>query len=182
MTTTYFYFDPHSFMRDDSGRGQFPVKHDGASPYRRDLSYERTAGNLKKRNANTVSLKPVSSTPRERVLGRLDYIARCNATDNWDGDGAVGVKEGAVELVRDFIRLLPNSCLPDPDEIKADVDGEITLDWHKANNRTFVVSVDETGRIAYSGLFEDGGSCCGDERIVDNKISETIMACIRRAL
>lgn len=120
---------------------------------------------------------------RERLLRWLDRIAQCCAAVDWDGAGAVGVREGAVESARAFARLLPEECLPpDLDEVQADTDGDATIGWHKASDRAFAASFDENGRTAYAGLFGGGGERRGDGRVADGATPEEILGSIRLVL
>lgn len=130
--------------------------------------------------ANSVDRYPAL---KDRALRRLNVIARFNADDNWDGEGAIGVGEGVIDAARKFIHILPEKYLPHPEEdIEALPVGEVAFDWHKDRNRMFMVSIGAGGRIAYSGLFEDGVRCRGYEKIADNRIPGPILAFIRRAL
>lgn len=70
-----------------------------------------------------------SPTPKDRALRQLERIAQYNAADAWDGDNAVGVKEDIVEWARVFIGRIPESCLPEYDDMGVDVDGEILGDY-----------------------------------------------------
>lgn len=120
---------------------------------------------------------------RERALRRLDRIARRCGADGWDGEGADGVSGEVVESTRRFVRMLPESCLPNPEEdIEADVDGEILLGWFEDENRMFTMSIGKAGRAAYAGVFADGGCRRGKESIDGDRIPEAILASIRRVL
>ena len=64
-------------------------------------------------------------------------------------------------------------------EVDADVDGEILFEWHRDKNNTFAISINEDGRAAYSGLF-DNGEVCGEENILGDKVPETLLGFIDR--
>ncbi len=119
---------------------------------------------------------------RERALRELDRIARDCGAGDWNGEGAIGVTEEVVEEARKFVAVLPEDCLPNPEEdVDALPNGDVALDWYKDNNM-FMVGIGKGGRIAYSGLFGDGERCRGYAGIVDGGVPASLLAFIRRVL
>jgi len=84
------------------------------------------------------------------ALSQLKLLADECKEDNWDGYGANAIDEGAVFFAARFVRALPED-LPVP-EFAAEPEGSISLDWIKARNHMFTVSVAADNRLAYAWL------------------------------
>lgn len=88
--------------------------------------------------------------PKRTLLTELAELARECAEPDWDGEGALALKPGAIETVEQFIRALP-PALPLP-ELAPDPDGAISMDWIAARTRRLTVSADESNRLAYAWM------------------------------
>lgn len=84
------------------------------------------------------------------AISQLKLLADECKEDNWDGYGANAIDEGAVFFAARFVRALPED-LPVP-EFAAEPEGSISLDWIKARNHMFTVSVAADNRLAYAWL------------------------------
>ena len=78
---------------------------------------------------------------------------------NWDGEGAVPVTNGAIELAARIsaalFPLLPIGT-PVPDLIP-EADGEICISWTLDAGRVFAVSIGEHGKMNFAGQFGSEG-------------------------
>jgi len=70
---------------------------------------------------------------------------------NWDGYGALSVSENSLENAKNLVRILPTD-IPLP-EIEVDPDGEVSFDWYNDADDVFSVSIGETGKLAFAGMF-----------------------------
>jgi hypothetical protein len=70
---------------------------------------------------------------------------------NWDGYGAAPVADSTVWHAQRFLAAIPESW-PNA-EIDVDPDGEVSFEWARDAHWVFTVSVSETGRLSYAGLF-----------------------------
>ena len=117
--------------------------------------------NVKTRSAQTEE-KPTEMTgsvlalsvtdPIRYQLLRLSAIA---GKDNWDGDGAVALQRGAVPIVYKLLSADELSALPQP-EIDVDNDGEVNLSWYGKGNKSFTVTINGEGRLAYALYIPNG--------------------------
>ena len=69
----------------------------------------------------------------------------------WDGYDASPVSGGTIAQALAFLDLLP-STLTMP-EISAHPDGEMAFEWYIGPRWLLTVSISETGRLSYAGLF-----------------------------
>jgi hypothetical protein len=69
----------------------------------------------------------------------------------WDGYDASPVSVATLVQAWAFLELLP-SALPRP-EISANPDGELAFEWSFGPRWLLTVSVNESGRLSYAGLF-----------------------------
>lgn len=87
---------------------------------------------------------------KAKALAQLYNLAdECSET-GWDGTNAEPIAEIAKRNVEHFIRLLP-ADVPLP-EFSPEPDGAISMDWIKARNRLFSVSVGLSDRLAFAWL------------------------------
>ena len=70
---------------------------------------------------------------------------------NWDGYDAMGVSDETFLRSREFLRRLLGE-FPAP-TMSATPGGSLTFEWFVSPKRRFLVSIDETDRIGYAGLF-----------------------------
>lgn len=84
------------------------------------------------------------------LLLALEEAIKGRRTDNWDGDGATGIDPKTTEAASAFLLQLPAN-IPIP-EITADTDGEISFEWYKERQRTFLLSMGANRKMSYSGL------------------------------
>lgn len=87
---------------------------------------------------------------KESLISQLWSLADECGADDWDGEGALALKDGAIGTAVSFITALP-AGLPLP-EIAPDPDGEVSLDWIVSKTRMFSLSCGTSSRLAYSWL------------------------------
>ena len=108
----------------------------------------------------------------------LDLLCVAAGAENWDGEGAQPVQDGARARAFNLVdSLYPNRRLP---ECSIDPDGEISVGWHGPSGQVFSVSISGDGRLSYAGLFGDS-EFYGTEWLADT-IPESITACLDRLL
>lgn len=86
-------------------------------------------------------------------------VGKLYSTGNWDGYSAAPIDTNTIEHARRFARRLPPT--EPPPEVAPEPDGSVGFDWYAENGDEFAVSVDATNKVAYSGLFSDGGRIRG---------------------
>jgi hypothetical protein len=109
-------------------------------------------------HAEKAATELVGSAERSVVLfgEKIDAISQLRAMANecsepgWDGDAAASMHPDAVYLAEQFVRALP-AGIPLP-EFAPEPDGSVSLDWIKARNRMFTVSVGTSQRLAFAWL------------------------------
>jgi len=84
-------------------------------------------------------------------LRLLEEVDEEYSEPNWDGYDALPVNGNSLLRAYEFLQVLPLS-LPLPD-IEVDPDGEVSFDWYNDSGGVFSVSIGETGRLAFAGLF-----------------------------
>lgn len=110
------------------------------------------------RAAQKVATELVESVERSVVLfgkkgetiSQLRAMANECSEPGWDGDEAAAAHPDAVYLAEQFVRALP-AGIPLP-EFAPEPDGSVSLDWIKAKNRMFTVSVGTSQRLAFAWL------------------------------
>ena len=105
-------------------------------------------------------------------------IADNNLVENWDGYGAAPVSEQTLKETYKFISLLPSS-VPIPEEISADADGDILIEWYKDTAHLFTLTISANKTISYAGLFGPYSKVHGTEYF-DYKIPQSILENIRK--
>ena len=89
----------------------------------------------------------------------LDELCKEAARENWDGESAARVQEGARRYAIALVaELAEGTRFP---EIAIDPDGEISLGWEVGDD-VFSVSISGVGRFSYAGLF-GANDCHGTE-------------------
>jgi hypothetical protein len=96
-------------------------------------------------------LAPSNSLTFGRRLWELDAACLEASRAGWDGYDAAAVDWQTYLWTRRFLQALPVTWR-DPD-IAVDPDGELSLTWQRSPGHVFSVSVANTGRLSYAGLF-----------------------------
>lgn len=121
-------------------------------------------------------------TTRNRVLQiwneAFREITENSLVENWDGYGASPVSNQTLKEAFKFISLLPSS-LPVPEEISADPDGEISMEWYKDTRHIFTISISANNTISYAGVFGPYSKVHGTEYF-DFKIPELVLENIKK--
>lgn len=122
---------------------------------RRVFPYE-TAGSYAQK-IRPLSSHALGAVPRVAAEARIQTklalmeAVRDTGSTNWDGYGAKIVSDRAVAHALRFVDYLPPD-VPEPD-VAPSRTGELTFHWHIGPRQTFSVSINESGRAAYAGLF-----------------------------
>ncbi len=96
-------------------------------------------------------------------IRNLDERCKEAAHENWDGERATPVQEGARRYATALVaELAEGTRLP---EVVIDPDGEISLGWELGDD-VFSVSISAAGRFSYAGLFRTS-DCHGTEWMVE---------------
>ena len=113
------------------------------------------------------------------LLNELAMVVGNCSCDNWDGYGAQPIPRSAILEALTLLKLIKGLYYILPDEITAEPDGSIALDWYGTNNKVYSVSVGGNGSLVFSGRFADGGSLFGVHPF-SNKLPETLADSIGR--
>jgi hypothetical protein len=84
------------------------------------------------------------------ALSQLVALASECSQLGWDGKDAAAIDPVAVSSAERFVRALPDGLLLP--EFSPEPDGSISLDWIRARNRLFSVSVGRSSRLPYAWL------------------------------
>jgi hypothetical protein len=114
---------------------------------------------------------------REQAFDDLAQTLQQGRAGNWDHYGAVPATDATAQVAYRFLSALP-STLPSPN-IGLDPDGEVSFDWLAGKGRVFSVSIGESGRLSYAGMFGPGKTAHGSEPF-DDAIPNAVIACVRR--
>jgi hypothetical protein len=87
---------------------------------------------------------------RAAAISSLRELSNECSLEDWDGSGALALDPRAVIQAESFLRTLPDG-VPMP-ECSAEPDGSVSLDWSRAKNRLFSVSVGSSNRLAFAWL------------------------------
>ena len=124
-------------------------------------------------------LTPVTRQKLSQVwCDALRDIVESKCTEGWDGYDAAPVSEQTLKEAYKFISLLPPS-LPVPEEISADPDGDISLEWYRNTNYLLTISISEKKTISYAGVFGPYSKVHGTEYF-DFKIPKSILDNIKK--
>lgn len=114
---------------------------------------------------NDVRLKEAASNqPSILALKQLKSVYEECSIENWDGYGALSISAEAVSEATLFLGLLSDSNLPMPD-ISPEVDGGIEFEWYIQSDYIFTVSFNGKKILGYSGMFSEGNTIYGTEKI-----------------
>ncbi|MBA2591853.1 MAG: hypothetical protein M3495_20620 [Pseudomonadota bacterium] len=114
---------------------------------------------------------------REQAFDELAEALRQGGAANWDQYGAIGVTDATAEVAYRFLSALP-STLPSPN-VGLDPDGEVSFEWLAEKGRVFSVSIGESGRLSYAGMFGPEKTAHGSEPF-DDAIPDAVIECVRR--
>ncbi|HOF33645.1 MAG TPA: hypothetical protein PKU84_13485 [Spirochaetota bacterium] len=87
------------------------------------------------------------------ILTRVVELTSIASVRGWDGYDGLPVTYGTHYYARRFMFRLPEH-LPLP-ELSADPDGAISMEWYRMPDWIFSISIDDTGKLDYSGIFAD---------------------------
>ena len=73
--------------------------------------------------------------------------------ENWDGEDALPVTPGTVQLAKRFVHLLPEFI--DPPHVYASPVREINFEWFVSKDVMLTVSVCPSEEIAFASIFND---------------------------
>ena len=88
----------------------------------------------------------------------FDYLA-----PNWDGEGATPISPQTMENAYNFLTKIGN--LDFSPEICPESDGYIQLEWYVSPQRVFSLSFGPSNQVAYSGIFGEGSTVYGSEKL-----------------
>jgi hypothetical protein len=117
-----------------------------------------------------------ASAPQSRSLADLGRIAATCGRYGWDGYRAKPITQGALQKAQAILDELP-MWLPAPD-IVPEADGEIAIEWDFAPDLIFSISVGESSKLHYAGLFGGGVERHGVEPF-DGVVSSEILGYIK---
>lgn len=113
---------------------------------------ERPWGRWFRVSASTDDTPSVSlDEARNELLWALRAASDEASQPGWDGYDASPVSGSTVAQALAFLDLLP-SALMKP-EISAHPDGELAFEWYVGPRWLLTVSINESGRLSYAGLF-----------------------------
>lgn len=150
MTTAALPFTDWSFW--DSAQGQ------------EGQSLRRMVG-----EARSATLTDASFSLAEKYRELQEVMVEA-AVPDWDGYGAAPVNLQAVQRAWDLLELLP-SWVPKP-MIAPEADGEVLVEWRSGPRWALAISVDASGRLAYSAILGKREHF-GNERLGD-EVPQTI--------
>jgi hypothetical protein len=110
------------------------------------------------------------------LFDELEALSEECGQADWDGYGAVGITRETIAQAERVLRSLPlGTSRP---SIGAESDGQVTLEWHAAPNRTLSVSVSSDGSLHYAALLGSARQF-GTEAFV-GQFPRNILALVRR--
>jgi hypothetical protein len=116
---------------------------------------------------------------QSQAYATLERVFQESRDEGWDGYGAKAVSAATRNRARTFLDCLP-LWMPVPD-IVPEPDGELAIEWHHGADRTFSVSIGETGPLHFAGRFGRNKERHGVEAF-DGEISEEILYYIKQLL
>ena len=92
---------------------------------------------------------------KNRTLTKLSVteLLETAGKENWDGEDALPVTPGTVQLAERFVHLLPEFI--DPPHVYASPVGKINFEWFVSKDAMLTVSVCPSEEIAFAGIFDD---------------------------
>lgn len=102
------------------------------------------------------------------MINILDNLYELCKEPNWDGDNALPIKLSAIEYAKLFFNKMGN-YLDFCDDPCPCCNGEIHIDFFRDKN-SLTISINETGKIIYAGLFDIGCiKSLGDLNVKNNE-------------
>jgi hypothetical protein len=123
--------------------------------------------------------RSAASAPQSVTLAELARVAKACSQRGWDGYDAQPISPQTQRNARAFLEDLP-MWLQAPD-IVPEPDGEIAIEWDLGPGRIFSVSIGDTGKLHYAGLFEDGVERHGVEPF-EGVVSTEVLGYAKRLL
>lgn len=130
-------------------------------------------------NEIKIDRRSAASAPQSAALAELARIAKACSQRGWDGYDAQPISRQTQLNARVFLEDLP-MWLQAPD-IVPEPDGEIAVEWDLGPGRIFSVSIGDTGKLHFAGLFQDGVERHGVEPF-DGVVSTEILGYATRLL
>lgn len=121
-----------------------------------------------------MSTRSVTWTRNARLILELrETFSECSS-ENWDGCGALPLKEQAVLEAERFISVMP-IFMPDP-EIAPEPSGDIGFQWSFGENRIFAISLEGRNIVTYAAILGSSERTkCGREIFNDSMPQEVIL-------
>jgi hypothetical protein len=123
--------------------------------------------------------RSAASAPQSVTLAELARVAKACSQRGWDGYDAQPISPQTQRNARAFLEDLP-MWLQAPD-IVPEPDGEIAIEWDLGPGRIFSVSIGDTGKLHYAGLFKDGVERHGVEPF-EGVVSTEVLGYAKRLL
>lgn len=89
-----------------------------------------------------------------------DLFAKANFED-WDGEGASALTQQTVTFAKRIADQLPGDV--GKPEVDVGIDGEVDFDWSVGEKLTFLICALPTGKIGFSGVFDEDTHVYGTE-------------------
>ena len=100
----------------------------------------------------------IANLSRDKLKQQIRNLKETAGSNNWDGEGALAIREEAIEIALKLADTLPAE-IENPD-VAATPHGEIDFDWVASRNAMLTLSVNSDGELAWAALFEEF-SCRG---------------------
>ena len=120
-----------------------------------------------------------ASSPQSTALSELARIAAACSAAGWDGYDARPISATTQRNARAFLEGLPMYI--DAPAIVPEPDGEVAIEWDLGPQRIFSVSIGETGKLHYAGLFGFGVERHGVEPFA-GMVSAEVLGYVKRLL
>jgi len=129
-------------------------------------SYEECSTPQEDRKTDS-SVSPLRQGPdwQDEAMSELERVFKECSHENWDGYGALAISSRVYSKARQFLKLVPSS-IPKP-EIVPESEDEIGFEWYLDQDASFVVSVKDSDKISFAGLFRKNREVWGVELFED---------------
>lgn len=115
--------------------------------------------------------EPVSRSKAE-MKESLARIAVEYSADDWDGEGALGIKHNAIVAARKFMEQLPHSIVwPAIIPVR---NGKVAFQWRRGAQSLMIVSVDAASHLSFACVKNDHANRHGTD-VVAKEIPEEIL-------
>ena len=88
---------------------------------------------------------------QDQLRQEVDELLETAGVENWDGEGALAVKQETAEIAKQLISYFPDD-IEEPD-VEATPRGEVDFDWILSKEAMLTVSVGPSGDITFVGSF-----------------------------